>query len=156
MDKVPVSLYLWKVDRVRIVRNLRNLLPDRELLERRLSVHHLIQDAPQGPHVAGRPDLHIRIGIITNSDALSSLSVSYVHQRLRRNVIQSTNLRVAQHTRVISRNSTRDAEVDQLQRASNKEKVGRLQVAVNDLRLVNCVHGVEHLLPQETDEVHVN
>ena len=46
MDKVPVSLYLWKVDRVRIVRNLRNLLPDRELLERRLSVHHLIQDAP--------------------------------------------------------------------------------------------------------------
>ena len=82
--------------------------------------------------------------------------VAFVQKGFRRDVVERPHLTVAQHARRLGTHASRDPKVDQLQTPSNEQKVGRLQVAVDDARLVDRVHRLQHLLPEEPHRVHVD
>lgn len=105
--------------------------------------------------------IHLRN--ISTSGILSILSSSYLyHLAFRiisksfwRNIIQCSHILVFNDTCLITIEGTRDTKVNQFQCSLNKDEVGRLQVAVNDVLVMNCIHRNEHLMPNQSQEVHV-
>jgi hypothetical protein len=56
---------------------------------------------------------------------------------------------------IITLDSLHNSEVDQFQSTSHKQEIGCFQVAMNDALLVYTVDCAHHLLPCQSDEVHV-
>lgn len=112
------------------------------MAERSLPVHHLVQDAAQGPYIRCPP--HLR---------LWALSPPASQDGLWGHVVQGADLRLPLDVRRVVLDLLGDAEVYELQDALDEEEVGRLQVAVHDALLVHSVDGLQHLLPVVSDEV---
>mmetsp|Transcript_13725 Transcript_13725/g.39174 ORF Transcript_13725/g.39174 Transcript_13725/m.39174 type:complete len:258 (+) Transcript_13725:442-1215(+) len=117
-----------------------------EISEGSPAVHHLVQDASEGPHV----------GRLANPMPFAVVIRSRVQDGFGGHVIQSPDLSFAVDVLgVVTLNRFGNTEIDQLQRAANEQKISWLQIAVDDPLLVDAVHRTQHLLPGQPDEVHV-
>ena len=82
-----------------------------DVREGREPVNHLVEDAAEGPHVAGLTEFH-KLGLAGNPDAAHGV---VVHQRLGRHVIWRADLRFSVDVdRLICLDSVGDAKVDEL------------------------------------------
>ena len=136
----------------------------RDLPERWQAVHHLIQDAPQAPHITWLAQLHDlgltpvvllqwrRNGkppVIRGGEGI----LVGIHQGLGRHIVWRANLRLAvdidSH---LGLDGVGDAEVNQLQSPLHEHEVGRLEVTVYHVPRVYCLYAFEHLLPIVPDE----
>ncbi len=97
----------------------------------------------------------MKTGDETYANTLVTLSVSHVDQRFGTYVVNGPHLRFSHHTRRLLANRLRDAEVNQFEHALHEEEVRWLEIAVDDVVLVNRVHGRQHLLPSEANEVEI-
>lgn len=118
----------------------------RDVAERRDAVDHLVQDAAQRPHVARLAELH-KLGTACKA---ASGGIVGIQERLRGHVVGGSDLGLAMDVdRLVGLDGVCDAEIDELQLASDKDEVGRLEVRVHDVVLVDRLEALEHLLPVE-------
>lgn len=147
--------------RQRRERDLEGALDDREEalvlgkpVPRRSLVHHLVEDAAKRPDVRRPADLRfIRLGK-AHADAVVA-GISRLEEHFRRDVGERAHEAVAEHAGGFGRHGLGDSEVDELELALDEEEIAGLEVAVDDVLVVDRVHGGEHLLPHQADEVHV-
>lgn len=132
----------------------------RDVGEGRLAVHHLVQDAPQTPDVAGLAELH-ELGpglvLVGGRPAADPVIVALlllrggrveVDHALRAHVVGGPDLGLAVHVdRLVRLDGVGDAEVDELQPPLHQHEVRRLQVRVHDVVRVHRRQALQHLLP---------
>lgn len=97
----------------------------------------------------------MKTGDETYANTLVTLSVSHVDQRFGTYVVNGPHLRFSHHTRRLLANRLRDAEVNQFEHALHEEEVRWLEIAVDDVVLVDDVDRGEHLLPREANHIYV-
>lgn len=107
------------------------------MIKGRLSIDHLIEDAAERPDIAGPSQLH-------QAPSLSPALVD-VRERFRRHVVDCAHLNAALNVCGILRHCLCYAEIDQLEPPFHNDKVGRLQVRVDNVVLMNGPHGMQHL-----------
>mmetsp|Transcript_36423 Transcript_36423/g.120038 ORF Transcript_36423/g.120038 Transcript_36423/m.120038 type:complete len:590 (-) Transcript_36423:1692-3461(-) len=127
----------------RVGDRLQLLVDGAQVREGGVPVHHLVEDAAEGPDVRGAAELEL---------ALGRGVVTLARDRLRRHVVDSPDLRVARDLCRVGARLLGDAKVDQLERALDAEEVGGLEVGVDHARLVDGVDRGQHLLPVHADE----
>ena len=126
-----------------------------DVLEGRVPVDHLVQDAPQGPDVARAAQLELaRPFAAAPQAAAAAATAAVVFDGLRGHVVERPHLRFAVDVRGVLRGDLLgDPEVDELEVALHEQEVGWLEVPVHDARVVDDLHGRQHLLPGQPHEV---
>lgn len=127
----------------------------------RVAIDHLVEDTAQGPHIAGLAELHqfraahTRVESPTTVGRAEGVMVR-VHKTLGGHVVGCADLRLAMDVdRLVCLDGVCNAKVDQLQAALHHNKVGGLQIAVDNVMGVNGCQTFEHFLPVEPDEYRV-
>ena len=92
----------------------------------------------------------------SNSHARSIGSGFGIQNGLGGHVVEGANVRFAINIgRVVTLNGLGNSKVDEFECSSDEQKVGRLQIRVDDSFFVNGVNGGEHLLPCQSNEIHI-
>ena len=102
-----------------------------------------------------RVESNVKTGDETYANTFVTLSVSHIDQRFGAYVVNGPHLGFSHHTRRLFTNRLRDTEINQFQHALHEEEVRWLEIAVDDVVFVNRVHGRQHLLPSEANEVEI-
>lgn len=136
-----------------------------DLAKGREAVDHLVQDAAERPDVRGLAELHelgsAGVTAVVQGRRDAELAVLRgrkrvlvrVHQRFGRHVVGRADLRLAVHIdRHFGLDGVGNAEVDELEAALDKDKVGRFEIAVHDVTRVHGLHAFEHLFPVVPNE----
>ena len=149
------NIKLWVGNRVQ-------LLDGRESRKGRSAVHHLVQDAPERPHITRPPEPHAHSTVVVArltrvTPRVVIVTPEGVLRRVRcdgfgRHVIDRSNLRLPVDVRRIVRERLGDPKIDQFQVAFDEDEVGRLEVPVDDPVVVDVIHGFEHFLPDHAGE----
>lgn len=79
----------------------------------------------------------------------SVLAEARVHQRFGRHVVGGADLLVAPDVGRVVRDRLRDAKVDELDLALDEDEVGRLEIRVDNVLVVDDLDGLEHLREED-------
>ena len=89
---------------------------------------------------------HIHVCLCVKTVATITLSIIQKHAVSQLNIVINPSLFLSSHAfNNLHLHGFCDAEIDELESPTNKDKVCRLQVPVNNLALMDCVYGFQHL-----------